>query len=172
MPPTEKTTGGTHAERIAGVVASAPLLEMAFEPPRWKMVLGRTARPLWPALSMTNELREEDLSRDPEVLRAYREDPLVHNRVTLTFLDIRAAGRWALAHAADLSVPALIMHGDADRITSPAVSRRFASAAGGACTLKLWEGFYHEIHNEPGKERVFEYLVRWLEGAPGLTRAP
>ena len=164
--------GSGRPERIAGVIASAPLLKTAFEPPRWKMLFGRTMRPVWPALSMTNEVREEDLSRDPEVIRAYRDDPLVHGRVTLTFLDIRKAGVWALAHAAGLSVPALVMHGDADRITSPAVSRQFASAAGDGCTLKLWEGFYHEIHNEPGKEQVFGYLVRWLENTPAFTHEP
>jgi alpha-beta hydrolase superfamily lysophospholipase len=55
------------------------------------------------------------------------------------------------------------MHGDADRITSCAASRSFAAAAGGLCRMKIWERFCHELHNEPGKERVLEYLSRWLD---------
>jgi len=163
------TVGSAGSPVLTGVVASAPLLETAFDPPCWKMLFGRTMRPFWPTKSMSNEVRVENLSRDPDVIRAYREDPLVHDRVTLTFLDIRGAGSWALKHAADLTVPTLVMHGDADRITSSAVSRAFAAAAGGACTLKLWEGFYHEIHNEPGKEQVFDYLVEWLNEKSAIT---
>lgn len=165
--PAVKPTG---SPALTGVVASAPLLKTAFDPPYWKMLFGRTMRPLWPTKSMSNEVRVENLSRDRDVIRAYREDPLVHARVTLTFLDIREAGLWALKHAADLAVPTLIMHGDADRITSSTVSRAFAAAAGGACTLKLWEGCYHEIHNEPEKEKVFDCLVAWLDETSAITR--
>ncbi len=153
---------------INGVIASAPMLRMAFDPSFWKTIIGNTMRRVWPAMQMSSGLDAEDLSRDPHVIRAYREDPLVHDRVTLSFFGIQDAGLWALEHAPDLAVPALIMHGDADRITSCGASRAFAAASGGVCTLKIWEGFHHEIHNEPGKERVLGYLIRWL----GSVRPP
>lgn len=147
---------------VGGVISSAPMLRMAFDPPLWKTIFGNIMRNVWPAMPMSSGLDTEDLSRDPDVIRAYREDPLVHDRVTLSFFDTRDAGLWALEHARDLAVPTLIMHGDADRITSCEASRDFAAAAGSACTLKIWEGFYHEIHNEPEKERVLGYLTQWL----------
>jgi alpha-beta hydrolase superfamily lysophospholipase len=55
------------------------------------------------------------------------------------------------------------MHGGADRITSAQASREFAAKAGDRCTLKIWDGFHHEIHNEPEKEQVFVYLLEWLD---------
>jgi len=57
----------------------------------------------------------------------------------------------------------LLVHGGADRLTSAQASREFAAQAGEVCTLKIWDGFYHEIHNEPEQAQVFEYLLGWLE---------
>ncbi len=147
---------------INGVIASAPMLRMAFDPPLWKTIIGNIMRHVWPAMPMASGLDTQDLSRDPDVIRAYREDPLVHDRVTLSFFGIRDAGLWALEHARDLAVPVLVMHGDADRITSCEASRALAAASGGVCTLKIWEGFHHELHNEPGKERVLAYISEWM----------
>lgn len=149
---------------ISGVIASSPLLRMAFETPLWKKVVGQVSRTLWPALSLSNSLHSEDLSHDPEVVRAYDDDPLVHDRVTVRFLDVREAGSWALANAPEFPLPLLLMHGSADRITDFRASEEFAATAGGGCTLEIWDGLYHEIHNEPEKERVFSRITEWLEG--------
>ena len=77
-------------------------------------------------------------------------------------MDMLRAGLWALAHAAELPLPLLLMHGGADRIVSLDASREFSTKAGERCTLKVWDGLYHEIHNEPEKEQVFAYLLEWL----------
>ena len=154
--------------QLAGVIATGPLLRTAFEPPAWKIPLGKIMRGLWPALSMSNEIDRQDLSRDPAVVRAYNDDPLVHDRVTARLgIDMLEAGLWALEHAAELSLPLLLMHGGADRLTSAQASREFAAQAGTRCTLKIWDGFYHEIHNEPEQGEVFEYLLEWLNGKLG-----
>ena len=149
---------------IAGVIASAPLLRMAFEPPLWKKILGQITRILWPAMSVSNSLSSKDLSHDPEVVRAYDDDPLVHDRVSVRFLDIREAGSWALKNAVEFPVPLLLMHGSADRITDFSASEKFAASAGDGCTLEIWDGLYHEIHNEPENEKVFSRITEWLEG--------
>ena len=149
--------------QLAGVIATGPFFRAAFEPPAWKLTLARIMYNLWPTLSLSNELDRQALSRDPEVVQAYDEDPLVHDRLTprLT-MDMFQAGLWALEHASELSLPLLLMHGSADRLCSVQASREFAARAGDRCTLKIWDGFYHEIHNEPEQEQVFEYLLEWL----------
>jgi alpha-beta hydrolase superfamily lysophospholipase len=152
---------------ITGAIASSPLLRMAFEPPLWKTVTGKIMRALWPAMTVSNGLSSKDLSHDSDVVRAYDDDPLVHDRVSVRFLDIREAGEWALKHAALLPVPILLMHGNADRITDPRASEEFAAAAGETCTLHIWDGLYHEIHNEPEKEIVFARITEWIEGIVG-----
>ena len=148
---------------LDGVIATGPALRTAFEPPAWKITLGKIMYNLWPTLSMSNGLDCQGLSRDPEVVRAYNDDPLVHDRLSARLgMDMLEAGLWALEHAAEFPLPLLLMHGGADRLTSAQASREFAAQAGDVCTLKIWEGFYHEIHNEPEQRQVFEYLLEWL----------
>ena len=150
---------------LAGAIATGTLFRPAFEPPAWKMTLAKILHNLWPTLDMSNEIDRQGLSRDPEVVRAYNEDPLVHDRLTprLT-MDMLQSGLWSLEHAAEFPLPLLLMHGSADRLCSAQASREFAAQAGERCTLKIWDGFYHEIHNEPEQEEVFGYLVEWLNG--------
>ena len=77
------------------------------------------------------------------------------------------AGQWALEHAAELKTPLLLMHGTADRLTSPEGTKEFAAKAPKELvTLKLWDDYYHELHNEPLADRnaMFTYLINWLDG--------
>jgi alpha-beta hydrolase superfamily lysophospholipase len=55
------------------------------------------------------------------------------------------------------------MHGGDDKIISVKASHEFAGKIKENCTLKIWDGLYHEIHNEPEKEEVFNFLIDWLD---------
>jgi alpha-beta hydrolase superfamily lysophospholipase len=57
----------------------------------------------------------------------------------------------------------MIMHGELDKLGYSTGSEVLASEIKGDCTLKIWPGLYHELHNEPEKEDVFRYLQNWLE---------
>lgn len=150
--------------QLAGVIATAPALRTAFAPPAWKVVLGKIMYRLWPTLSMSNEIDTRTLSRDPDVVSDYENDPLVHDRLTPRLgIDLLKSGEWALQHASEFPLPLLLMHGSADRLTSAQASSEFAAKAGEACTLKIWDGLYHEVHNEPEKEDVLTYLLEWLD---------
>ncbi len=72
-----------------------------------------------------------------------------------------SAGRYSIEHAAELKVPLLLMHGSDDMICSPEGSREFASRTAMA-ELKIWEGGYHELHNEPFKKDVFAFIINWI----------
>ncbi len=149
---------------LNGVIATGPALRTASPPPAWQTTLARLIERVWPAFSMPNGLPRPFLARDPAVVQAYTDDPLVHNRVSARLgLAILESGRWALEHAAEMPLPLLLMHGTADRLTDPEASRAFATRASGDCALLLWEGFYHELHNEPEKEAVFAVMLDWLE---------
>lgn len=149
---------------LAGAVATGPALRIAFEPPAAKVALGRFMNNLLPNFSQATGLAVDALSRQPSVVQAYVSDPLVHDRISARlFVDTLDAGYWALAHAAALKIPLLLMHGSEDRLTSAGASREFAEQAGSVCSLKIWEGLYHEIHNEPEQVEVFEYLQNWLD---------
>jgi acylglycerol lipase len=106
------------------------------------------------------------VSRDPEVVRNYDADPLNYRgRVRArTGAEMLAAATRVSASLDRLTLPLLVLHGSADTLTSPAGSRRIAdSAASTDVTLKIYDGFYHELHNEPDKETVFADIVRWLK---------
>lgn len=149
---------------LAGVVASAPLLRLAFDPPRRQVAVLRILNALRIRVSLPSGLDVEALSRDPEVLNAYRNDPLTHGRITPALaVAMIENGRWNLEHAPQLPCPLLLLHGDADRITSSAASRDFAERAGSSCTLKIWNGLYHELHNEPERREVVDYVLEWME---------
>ncbi len=147
-----------------GVIATGPLLRPAFTPPRWKVTLGRLLYGLWPTFSLNNELDPQGVSRDPDVVDAYVNDPLVHDRLSARLgLDMLEAGEWVLEHADQLSVPLLLMQGSDDRLCSVQAGREFADRATAHCTYKSWRGLYHEIHNEPEQQQVFEAMIAWLD---------
>ena len=156
---------------LAGVIVTSPLLRTAFAPPLWKVILGRIMYYLWPNLSLANELDCQGISRDPAIVHAYKNDPLVHDRLTPRLgIDLLRGGLWAFEHAAEFTLPLLLMHGDADSIVSAKASGEFAARAGNSCTLKIWPGLYHELHNEPEKDEVLSYLLGWLEWRCGGRR--
>lgn len=148
---------------FSGVIVTAPLLKLAFEPSKALQFVSSMLIKIWPTLSLKSGLKTSDISRDPEVVRAYDEDPLTHDRITPGFLKFMEAGEWALTHASEFSIPLLLMHGSEDHITSPENSSHFGRDAGVLCTLKIRDGFYHELHNEPEKEPVLKTMTDWLD---------
>lgn len=153
-----------HPEELAGVIATAPWLELAFAPPRSKLLLGRVLGRALPSLTIPNGLNTHHLSHDPAVVAAYVNDSLVHGRISARMgLALLASGCWALEYARSLQVPLLLMHGEKDRITSAEASARFARSVRGDCTYKCWEGLYHEIHNEAQSDSVLTTVISWLD---------
>ncbi len=151
------------ADGLSCVIATSPGLRPAFAVPAWKTTLGQALYAVWPTFSMPNRLERAGLSRRPEVVQAYAADPLVHDRVSARFgLDFLRAGEWAIAHAENFPLPVLLMAGSADRLVSPAAITAFATKAGPRCTLKIWDGLYHETHNEPEREQVIDFALAWL----------
>jgi alpha-beta hydrolase superfamily lysophospholipase len=149
---------------LKGVIATGPWLKLAFTPSAAQVMLAKVLNNIAPSFSLASGLDQQALSRDPEVVSKYAADPLVHNKISVRlYTEIYANGFSALEHAAELKIPMLLMHGSADKITSAPASQDFARLAGKNVTLKIWDGFYHEIHNEPEKAEVIQVMVSWLD---------
>lgn len=149
---------------LVGVIATDPWLKLAFDPPAIKVTLGRMMNNIYPAFTQASELETAALSRDPEIVRAYENDPLVHDKISARlFVGLYESGLWALDHAAEFPLPLLLMHGTADRLTSWQASQEFAQRAGKNVTWRAWDGFYHEIHNEPEKAEVLKTMTTWMD---------
>lgn len=150
---------------VVGVIATGPWLKLAFDPPALQVTLAKTMGHIAPSFTQNSPLDTSALSHDQKVVDAYNTDPLVHSKISARlFVGIYESGLWALEHADEFSVPLLLMHGTADRITSCAASAEFAKRAGKIVTWHAWEGLYHEIHNESEKAEVLNYMIHWMDG--------
>jgi alpha-beta hydrolase superfamily lysophospholipase len=157
-------TGMQRRPAVRGIVASAPFLRPAFKPPAGKVLLARAAARIWPGLIMASGLDPNGLSRDPAVVQAYVADPLVHDRISSCLgAGLFEGGEWALAHASEMRIPLLLMHGSQDPLTSSAASREFAASSRNGCVLRIWDGLYHEIHNEPERAAVLDTACEWFD---------
>jgi alpha-beta hydrolase superfamily lysophospholipase len=148
---------------LAGAVVTSPPLATATPVPAAKQLVARIMAKLAPSFTLPSELDVMAISRDPEVVKRYKEDPLVHDRVSARLgLDILEAGPKIQKRARELELPLLLLQGSADRIVDAGVNRAFAEAAGERITWKGYEGWFHELHNEPEKAEVFSYVQGWL----------
>ncbi len=149
---------------LAGVICTSPWIKLSFEPPKTQVLLARLMNFFVPSFTQANELDVQGLSRDPEVAQAYLKDPLVHGQASARlFVEFYEAGYWALDHADQLALPLLLAHGSVDSLTSAQASIDFAAHAGDFCTLKIWDGYFHETHNEPEKDDVISFYLKWAE---------
>ena len=148
---------------ITGAIVTSPWLRLSFEPNRTKIFLVRVLKSLFPSLIQPSGLVVNHISHDRTVVEKYISDPLVHTRISLSlFHSGVTAARYSLNNAGSLKIPLLLIHGSEDLITSPEGSREFASKTKLA-ELKIWEGGFHELHNEPFKDEVFLYILKWIE---------
>ena len=151
-------------DHIDRVVFSAPLLVVKVKVPAWKRRLATVLPKLAPRLSLSNEVDPDVLSHDPANARAYRSDPLVHDRISAgLYGDTIARGDEFIARAPELRVPFLLLHGREDQVVDPMGSQRFfARATAPERAFCLYPGFYHEIFNEIEQEKVFRDVESWL----------
>jgi alpha-beta hydrolase superfamily lysophospholipase len=111
------------------------------------------------------KLKNEDFSRDPKVVQAMNSDPLIANEVqpTQTVAAMVRADEQLKKEFPLITLPLLILHGTADHATKPAGSQFFYDTAGSADkTLKMYEGRYHDLLNDIGKEEVLADITRWI----------
>lgn len=147
---------------LTGAIIGSPWIQLAFQPPKLKVVGGRWLRKILPTLTLPNGLAVHFISRDHATVEAYKADPLGHNKLSaaagIALLEtFNAVHEWS----GEFPFPILLMHGEADKITSHAATRAFAERLQGDVTFKLWPGLYHELHNEPERTQIFEFTLAW-----------
>lgn len=155
---------GTPAPRVAGAVISAAALDTSAANAVQRAVAPLLSRVL-PDVGVL-QLDAEAVSRDPEVVRDYRTDPLNHTgkMVARTGAELMATALAMPQRLPALTLPLLVLHGTADRLVPPAASEVVRARAGSPdLTVRTYEGLFHEPHNEPEKDAVLEDVVAWLD---------
>jgi alpha-beta hydrolase superfamily lysophospholipase len=149
---------------LRGVIASAPALVQTGVSPLL-VTASRILSRVWPRFSLEARLDADLISRDPEVVKAYREDPLVHGRGTARLgAEMHRAMLWTRAHAKGFPLPLVILHGGADRLVPVKGSRLFFERITFPDKeLRIYKEGYHEPHNDTHREQVLEDLEEWME---------
>jgi len=157
--------GLAHQDKLDGLVLSAPLAALEAAP----LPLRAAARALSVVLPGAGvyQLSSAGVSRDAAEVRAYDEDPLNHHgklpaRTVQELVDTMARFE---ADCPGLTLPLLVMIGTADELVTPTGGRMVYDRAGSADKmLKTYDGFYHEIFNEPAgeRDRPLNDLAAWL----------
>ena len=131
-------------------------------------VLGfRLLKLLAPRLSVASGLDPQGLCTNPDVVRAYCEDPLVQSRLTLSLgVALFDAARRTAARGAEIALPTLVLHGRDDPISPAGASERFAASVPHG-RLRIYDGMRHEIFNEPENEAVFQDVLDWMHEQNG-----
>ncbi|MCP4868938.1 MAG: alpha/beta hydrolase [Proteobacteria bacterium] len=146
----------------AGLIISNPSLGVAFDPPRLKVAAGRLLAKLLPRLRLDNELKVEQISRDPEEVEKYKNDPLVHRLIsTRWFTSFEAAQEACKGRGKDFPGPSLWLLSTKDAICDHTKSLAFAADAPNADVVKF-EGAFHEPHNDLCREELEQAVTAWL----------
>lgn len=150
---------------IRGLVLSSPFFRVKMPVPAIKRAAATLLSCVWPTFTLPTNLDVRNLSRDPEVGKAYLADPLVFGTATTRwFTEAMGAQEQAFAHAPELRLPVLLVHGAADGIADPERSRELFERLGATDkTLRLWPELRHEILNEPEKGEVIALFADWIE---------
>ncbi|HEY3835094.1 MAG TPA: alpha/beta hydrolase [Bryobacteraceae bacterium] len=148
-----------------GAVIASPWLRLAFDPPRWKVMLGRFAMHLWPRFAQPTGMRLERLSRDAAHMASFPDKALMHQRISARmYFAMRTGGERVLAAAAGLRTPLLLLHGDDDPVTSHHATGEFFERVGSADrTLRIFPAARHEMHNDLVRAEVLREAGDWIE---------
>jgi alpha-beta hydrolase superfamily lysophospholipase len=151
-------------DELMGAVLSGPGVKVPDNVSAFTISIGKILSALVPRAGIL-KLEEEAVSRDQAVLQAYRNDPLVyHGKVTARLgAEMLRAMRRVESQASVITLPLLILQGTADRLVPPAGAQMLYDRVSSADKkLIFYEGFYHEVFNEPEHDRVLADVESWL----------
>jgi alpha-beta hydrolase superfamily lysophospholipase len=162
-------------DRVAGLVLSSPFWKLALPVSPAKIFAGKIASRIYPKLALPNGLRGADVSRDPEIAAAYDADPLgVKIATARWFTETAKAQETLVARAPELTLPVLLVVGEADRVASAPQARVVFDRIGSTDkTLRMLTGQYHEVLNEPRgtREKTVAEIAEWLRAHASRARS-
>lgn len=146
------------------VISGAPIAPVGVAKPLL-VVLAKFLSRVWPTFTLRTQLDATAISRDPEVVRAYRADPLVHGVATARWgAEGIEAVRRVRVSASRITLPVLFIHGGADRLNAasgiPPYVEQLSSVDK---TVRIYPDAFHEPHNDLDQTAVVEDVVEWIE---------
>jgi len=150
--------------QIKGIICTSPGLGVGTPVPPAKLFMAKIMKSLLPSLTLDNGLDVNNLSHNPEVIKEYQEDPLVHPMISAKLaMDMFSNGDWTIENAANWDTPLLLMVGTNDHTVSQDKIKQFvANVPKNFITFKPFPGLYHELHNEYESNQVLSTIFEWM----------
>jgi alpha-beta hydrolase superfamily lysophospholipase len=150
--------------KLTGIISTSPGIATGTPVNPVTLAVGQLLYNFAPSFTLPNGLDVNNLSHDPDVIQAYKKDPLVTPKVSARLgLDVINNGKYILDHAGEFTLPLLLMQGSNDHIVSPEATWQFSRRVPPSLiTYKLWEGLDHETHNEYERDQVIQTMVDWI----------
>jgi alpha-beta hydrolase superfamily lysophospholipase len=154
-----------HPKGLKSLVLCGAPFEVVLRPSMLKVKAAQLAAKFWPRFSQGNTILPSMLSRDPDIVRAHSQDPLVHYRISARlFFEFQRMRMELVRRASELPVDTLIIHGGADPISSIVGAQRWAARAPeDRVTCRFYPGLLHEVLNELERKDVLGDLVEWID---------
>jgi alpha-beta hydrolase superfamily lysophospholipase len=152
-----------HQAKLAGLICESFAFQVAA--PDFALAVVKGLSHLAPHAHVLR-LKNEDFSRDPQVVSAMNSDPLIAHEVqpTRTVAELVRADERLKQEFPLITLPVLILHGTADKVTNPRGSQLFYDTAGSTDkTLNFYEGHVHDLLNDYGKETVLADIQAWID---------
>lgn len=152
------------APDVRALILSSPFLQLAEAVPPARVLAVKALARVWPGRDIGNAVQAAQLSHDPAVVEAYVTDRLVHHVAPARWVaQTLAAQDAAMAAAARISLPLLVLYGSDDAVVDVAfVEALYAKVSSRDRSIQQYQGLYHECFNETDRERVFADLAAWL----------
>jgi alpha-beta hydrolase superfamily lysophospholipase len=153
-----------HQADFNGAILSAPAIKVSDNISTTTITMGKMLSVIAPKAGVL-ALDPTGISRDPEVVKAYVEDPLVFHGKTPARLaaEMLKAMQRVTAEVEKITLPIIVVQGSEDRLIDPEGAQMLYDKAGSKDkTLKIYQGAYHEVHNEPEREIMFKDVETWL----------
>lgn len=166
----ETKDGASDDPRPVACVLSSPLLDVALKVPPLKEFAAKVLNNIWPSLTLFNEIKPTDLTRDPEWLKTYGKDSLRHDKISPALYNgLVETMKDVLANGDKIKLPIEILAAGNDKIVSLKATQNFyEDIASPMKKLIIYENSYHEIFNDLDRDSVFRDLNQFLKSVPGL----
>jgi acylglycerol lipase len=161
-----------HQAELAGAVLSGPAVKIPSHVTPPILFVGKMLSALIPKFGLL-ALSADGVSRDPAVVQAYVSDPLVHRGKATARLaaEMLKAMQTISGPATRITLPIMIVQGSADKLVNPAGARMLYDAVSSADKeIRIYDGFYHEVFNEPEHDKVLRDVEIWLEAHLGSRK--
>jgi len=148
---------------VDGIIATSPWLRLTKQASPILETTVTVLNYIAHFIPFKSSVNPSEISHLEDEVAKYKEDKLIHNKITpRLYVSIRRAGLYVLKYAKRIKSPTLLMHGEADQITSFEATKEISTMISG-CTFVSWPNMYHELHNETVRGLVFETILKWID---------